>query len=153
MCATLDDLFNCSKQTILCRLNIRLIFLFLHSFLLINISGLSVYIHFVYDISHWSVLQSKLGALFRPVLPLTHILEVEPPFPSLKQPLPSQPEPVAKPATLPSTAIATAATTIATSVNRDTMWVTAIHSRIIICPQHGCFCFTDNLFASLATFF
>ncbi|XP_036972795.1 voltage-dependent N-type calcium channel subunit alpha-1B isoform X3 [Acanthopagrus latus] len=68
---------------------------------------------------------SKLGALFRPVLPLTHILEVEPPFPSLKQPLPSQPEPVAKPATLPSTAIATAAinaaTTIATSVNRDTI--------------------------------
>ncbi|XP_051268614.1 voltage-dependent N-type calcium channel subunit alpha-1B isoform X1 [Dicentrarchus labrax] len=30
--------------------------------------------------------QSKLGALFRPVLPLTHILEVEPPFPIPNKP-------------------------------------------------------------------
>lgn len=58
--------------------------------------------------------ESKLGALFRPVLPLTHIPEVEPPFPSPRQPLPSHPEREAKPETLH-----TATTASATSVNRD----------------------------------
>ncbi|XP_041815617.1 voltage-dependent N-type calcium channel subunit alpha-1B isoform X1 [Chelmon rostratus] len=62
--------------------------------------------------------QSKLGALFRPVLPLTHILEVEPPFSSPSQPLPPQPTPEAKPEPLPTTTITTTTTT-ATSVNRD----------------------------------
>ncbi|XP_068588556.1 voltage-dependent N-type calcium channel subunit alpha-1B-like isoform X2 [Cebidichthys violaceus] len=57
--------------------------------------------------------QSKLGALFRPMLPLPHIQEVEPPICSPKQPLPPQPEPEAKPAALPTTSI--------TSVNRDTL--------------------------------
>lgn len=37
--------------------------------------------------------QSKLGALFRPILPLTHIPEVEPPSPSPKQPSPPKAEP------------------------------------------------------------
>ncbi|XP_045922258.1 voltage-dependent N-type calcium channel subunit alpha-1B isoform X2 [Micropterus dolomieu] len=55
--------------------------------------------------------QSKLGALFRPMLPLTHILEVEPPMSSPKQPLPPKPEPQAKLDTLP--------TTTTTSVKRD----------------------------------
>ncbi|XP_049459706.1 voltage-dependent N-type calcium channel subunit alpha-1B isoform X1 [Epinephelus fuscoguttatus] len=57
--------------------------------------------------------QSKLGALFRPVLPLTQIEEVEPPFCSPKQPLPPKPEPESKLETLPSTTI--------TSVYRDTI--------------------------------
>ncbi|XP_078018318.1 voltage-dependent N-type calcium channel subunit alpha-1B isoform X4 [Epinephelus lanceolatus] len=57
--------------------------------------------------------QSKLGALFRPMLPLTQIQEVEPPFCSPKQPLPPKPEPESKPETLPSTTI--------TSVYRDTI--------------------------------
>ncbi|KAG8010867.1 Voltage-dependent N-type calcium channel subunit alpha-1B [Nibea albiflora] len=52
--------------------------------------------------------QSKLGALFRPVLPLTHILEVEPPFPSPQQPLPPKPE--AKPEAPPTTITTTATT-------------------------------------------
>ncbi|XP_023816312.1 voltage-dependent N-type calcium channel subunit alpha-1B isoform X8 [Oryzias latipes] len=50
--------------------------------------------------------QNKLGALFRPVLPFTHIHASEPPMPSPKQPLPPQPEPVTKaeaPPTTPST--------------------------------------------------
>ncbi|XP_030005055.1 voltage-dependent N-type calcium channel subunit alpha-1B-like [Sphaeramia orbicularis] len=47
---------------------------------------------------------NKLGALFRPVLPLTHIQEVEPLTPSPKQPLPSKPEPDAKVEAPPSTA-------------------------------------------------
>ncbi|KAK9532840.1 hypothetical protein VZT92_010206 [Zoarces viviparus] len=55
--------------------------------------------------------QSKLGALFRPMLPLPHIQEVVPPICSPKQPLPPQPEPEAKPEALPTTSI--------TSVNRD----------------------------------
>ncbi|XP_056258885.1 voltage-dependent N-type calcium channel subunit alpha-1B isoform X2 [Seriola aureovittata] len=58
--------------------------------------------------------QSKLGALFRPVLPLTHIQEVEPPICSPKQPLPSVPEPEAKPQAPPTT-------TATTSINRDTI--------------------------------
>ncbi|XP_042250817.1 voltage-dependent N-type calcium channel subunit alpha-1B isoform X4 [Thunnus maccoyii] len=57
--------------------------------------------------------QSKLGALFRPVLPLTHIQEVEPPFSSPKQPLTPQPEPEAKSEAQP--------TTTATLVNRDAL--------------------------------
>ncbi|KAM7393228.1 hypothetical protein PAMA_008058 [Pampus argenteus] len=57
--------------------------------------------------------QSKLGALFRPVLPLTHIQEVEPPFPIPKLPVSPQPEPEAASETPP--------TTTATSVNRDTI--------------------------------
>ncbi|XP_029940538.1 voltage-dependent N-type calcium channel subunit alpha-1B isoform X2 [Salarias fasciatus] len=59
----------------------------------------------------------KLGALFRPVLPLTQIAEVEPPFPSphaAKQPLPTaQPEPEAKAEVPPITAITS------TSISRD----------------------------------
>lgn len=69
------------------------------------------------------ILQSKLGTLFRPVLPLTHMREVEPPFSSPKQPLPPQPEPEAKPEALPSTTTVTATTTT-TSVNREKMWAT-----------------------------
>ncbi|XP_026195314.1 voltage-dependent N-type calcium channel subunit alpha-1B isoform X3 [Anabas testudineus] len=57
--------------------------------------------------------QSKLGALFRPVLPLTHIQEVEPPICSPKQPFSPQPEPEAKLEALP--------TTTTTSMNRDTV--------------------------------
>ncbi|GLD56698.1 voltage-dependent N-type calcium channel subunit alpha-1B-like protein, partial [Lates japonicus] len=60
--------------------------------------------------------QSKLGALFRPVLPLTHIQEVEPPICSPKQPLPPYPEPEAKLQAPPTTAI-----TASTSINRDTI--------------------------------
>ncbi|TKS84186.1 Voltage-dependent N-type calcium channel subunit alpha-1B [Collichthys lucidus] len=63
--------------------------------------------------------QSKLSALFRPVLPLTHILEVEPPFPSPKQPLPPKPGPEPKPEAPPAT-ITTTATT-ATSGTGDTI--------------------------------
>ncbi|XP_069370208.1 voltage-dependent N-type calcium channel subunit alpha-1B isoform X3 [Paralichthys olivaceus] len=63
--------------------------------------------------------QSKMGALFRPVLPLTHIQEVEPRICSPKQPLPPQPEPERTPEVPPITAI-TAATS-ATSINRDAM--------------------------------
>ncbi|XP_074474075.1 voltage-dependent N-type calcium channel subunit alpha-1B isoform X1 [Sebastes fasciatus] len=55
--------------------------------------------------------QSKLGSLFRPMLPLTHIQEIEPPICSPKQPF--SPEPEAKLQTLPSTSI--------TSVHRDTI--------------------------------
>ncbi|XP_078126806.1 voltage-dependent N-type calcium channel subunit alpha-1B isoform X1 [Sander vitreus] len=57
--------------------------------------------------------QSKLGALFRPMLPLTQIQEVEPLICSPKQPLPPEPEPEAKPELLPTTTII--------SVNRDTI--------------------------------
>ncbi|XP_068429834.1 voltage-dependent N-type calcium channel subunit alpha-1B-like isoform X2 [Clinocottus analis] len=57
--------------------------------------------------------QSKLGALFRPMLSLTHIKEVEPPFCIPKQHLPPPPEPEAKPEALPTTSIP--------SVNRDTI--------------------------------
>lgn len=72
----------------------------------------------------YSVVQSKLGALFRPVL--THIREVEPPFPSLKQPLSPLTEPEAKPGALPTittTSVTTAltATTNTTSVYREIM--------------------------------
>ncbi|XP_063745485.1 voltage-dependent N-type calcium channel subunit alpha-1B isoform X2 [Eleginops maclovinus] len=57
--------------------------------------------------------QSKLGALFRPVLPLTQIQEIEPPFPIPKRPSPPQPEPESKPVALPCTSIP--------SISRDTM--------------------------------
>lgn len=59
------------------------------------------------------VFQSKLGSLFRPMLPLTHIQEVEPPICSPKLPLSPQPEPEAKPELLPTTSL--------TSVNRDSL--------------------------------
>lgn len=77
----------------------------------------------------YSVVQSNLGALFRPVLPLPHIREVEPPFPSLKQPLSPLTEPEAKPEALPTnttTSVTTAltATTNTTSVYREIMWET-----------------------------
>ncbi|XP_067341309.1 voltage-dependent N-type calcium channel subunit alpha-1B isoform X4 [Channa argus] len=49
--------------------------------------------------------QSKLGALFRPMLPLTHIQEVQSPVCSPKQPLPPQPISEAKPEALPTTTI------------------------------------------------
>nr|XP_020470735.1 voltage-dependent N-type calcium channel subunit alpha-1B-like isoform X4 [Monopterus albus] len=55
--------------------------------------------------------QSKLGALFHPVLPLTHIQEVEPPICSPKQFHPPHPEPEVKPQAPPTT----------TSINRDTI--------------------------------
>ncbi|KAI3361703.1 hypothetical protein L3Q82_002061 [Scortum barcoo] len=61
--------------------------------------------------------QSKLGALFRPVLPLTHILEVEPPISSPKHPFPPLHEQEAKLEALPTTNT----TTTTTSVNRDTI--------------------------------
>ncbi|XP_060917618.1 voltage-dependent N-type calcium channel subunit alpha-1B [Labrus mixtus] len=60
--------------------------------------------------------QSKLGALFRPVLPLTHILEVQPPVSSPKQPPTTQPEPEVKLVALPSTSL-----TATTSATRDTI--------------------------------
>uniref|UniRef100_A0A7N8XI52 Voltage-dependent N-type calcium channel subunit alpha n=1 Tax=Mastacembelus armatus TaxID=205130 RepID=A0A7N8XI52_9TELE len=66
--------------------------------------------------------QSKLGALFRPVLPLTHIQGVEPPICSPKQPLPPLPEHEAQP-DAPFTATnntTTTTTTSSTSINRDT---------------------------------
>ncbi|XP_047425801.1 voltage-dependent N-type calcium channel subunit alpha-1B isoform X2 [Mugil cephalus] len=59
-------------------------------------------------------LQSKLGTLFRPVLPLTHIQEVEPPMSSPRQNLPPQPEPETKPEAPPTT-------TTNTVNNRDSM--------------------------------
>ncbi|XP_074546394.1 voltage-dependent N-type calcium channel subunit alpha-1B isoform X4 [Halichoeres trimaculatus] len=62
--------------------------------------------------------QSKLGALFRPMLPLTHILEVEPPFPSCKESLSPQPQTALKPEALP---IMTTAITATTSTTRDTL--------------------------------
>ncbi|XP_062269228.1 voltage-dependent N-type calcium channel subunit alpha-1B-like [Platichthys flesus] len=63
--------------------------------------------------------QSKMGTLFRPVLPLTHIQEVEPRICSPKQPLPPLPEPERTPEAPPITAITT--TTSSTSINRDAM--------------------------------
>ncbi|XP_034096054.1 voltage-dependent N-type calcium channel subunit alpha-1B-like isoform X2 [Gymnodraco acuticeps] len=56
--------------------------------------------------------QSKLGTLFRPVLTLTQIKEVEPTFPFPKKPSPPQPEPETKLVALPSTSIP--------SISRDT---------------------------------
>ncbi|XP_061555479.1 voltage-dependent N-type calcium channel subunit alpha-1B isoform X1 [Phycodurus eques] len=61
--------------------------------------------------------QSKLGALFRPILPLGHIKEVEPPIPSPKMLLPLHPESEAK--TSPLLPVTTTATT---SVNKDTVF-------------------------------
>ncbi|XP_041666643.1 voltage-dependent N-type calcium channel subunit alpha-1B isoform X2 [Cheilinus undulatus] len=57
--------------------------------------------------------QSKLGALFRPVLPLTHILEVDPPVSSQKQPITPEPKPEVKPEILPTTCL--------TAATRDTI--------------------------------
>ncbi|XP_008302849.1 voltage-dependent N-type calcium channel subunit alpha-1B-like, partial [Stegastes partitus] len=51
--------------------------------------------------------QSKLGALFRPVLPLPHIQEVEHPFPITKKPITPQPEPETKLEIPPTTALTT----------------------------------------------
>ncbi|XP_069017516.1 voltage-dependent N-type calcium channel subunit alpha-1B isoform X3 [Embiotoca jacksoni] len=59
--------------------------------------------------------QSKLGALFRPVLPRTHIQEVEPPISIPKQPFPPQPELETKPQLPPITAITNS------TINRDTI--------------------------------
>ncbi|KAI4817195.1 hypothetical protein KUCAC02_009471, partial [Chaenocephalus aceratus] len=56
--------------------------------------------------------QSKLGTLFRPVLTLTQIKEVEPTFPFPKKPSPPQSEPETKLVALPSTSIP--------SISRDT---------------------------------
>ncbi|CAG5867207.1 unnamed protein product, partial [Menidia menidia] len=47
--------------------------------------------------------QSKLGALFRPMLPFSHIQEVPPPISSPRKPLPPQPEPERK--TEPTTTV------------------------------------------------
>ncbi|XP_057674675.1 probable voltage-dependent N-type calcium channel subunit alpha-1B isoform X7 [Corythoichthys intestinalis] len=60
--------------------------------------------------------QSKLGALFRPILPLGHIKEVEPPLPSPKQLLPLHPESEAETSPLPPIT-----TTATSSINRDTV--------------------------------
>ncbi|XP_029921994.1 voltage-dependent N-type calcium channel subunit alpha-1B isoform X2 [Myripristis murdjan] len=49
--------------------------------------------------------QSKMGALFRPMLPLTHIQEAEPPISSPKPPSPSKPEPEPQLDVPPTTAI------------------------------------------------
>ncbi|XP_058473605.1 voltage-dependent N-type calcium channel subunit alpha-1B isoform X10 [Solea solea] len=65
---------------------------------------------------HAGGLQCKLGSLFRPVLPLTHIQEVEPPTCSPKQPLPPQPSPVTQPLSPP-----TSTTTAVTSTNKDSV--------------------------------
>lgn len=62
-------------------------------------------------------LQNKLGALFRPVLPFTHIHASEPPMPSPKQPLPPQPEPETKAEAPPTTVSTTANMT----TSRDAM--------------------------------
>ncbi|XP_035464086.2 voltage-dependent N-type calcium channel subunit alpha-1B isoform X2 [Scophthalmus maximus] len=62
--------------------------------------------------------QSKLGTLFRPVLPLTHLQHVEPPACSPKQPLPPQPQADAKPEAPPTSATIT---TAAAPINRDTI--------------------------------
>ncbi|XP_069561814.1 voltage-dependent N-type calcium channel subunit alpha-1B isoform X3 [Brachyistius frenatus] len=59
--------------------------------------------------------QSKLGALFRPVLPHTHIQEAEPPISIPKQPFPPQPELETKPQLPPITAITNS------TINRDTI--------------------------------
>ncbi|KAM4635714.1 voltage-dependent N-type calcium channel subunit alpha-1B [Polymixia lowei] len=63
--------------------------------------------------------QSKIGALFRPMLPLTHIQEVEPPISSSKLPPLSEPEPEPQPEAPPTTTITTTATTVLT--NRDAL--------------------------------
>ncbi|XP_075993878.1 voltage-dependent N-type calcium channel subunit alpha-1B-like isoform X2 [Genypterus blacodes] len=52
--------------------------------------------------------QSKMGALFRPMLPLTHIQEVEPPAPTPKQSPPPRPTPEPQPQAPPITAITSA---------------------------------------------
>ncbi|TNN59709.1 hypothetical protein EYF80_030080 [Liparis tanakae] len=49
--------------------------------------------------------QSKLGALFRPMMQLAHTQQIEPPFCIPKKPLPPPPEPEAKPEALPTTCI------------------------------------------------
>ncbi|XP_041825615.1 voltage-dependent N-type calcium channel subunit alpha-1B [Melanotaenia boesemani] len=64
--------------------------------------------------------QNKLGALFRPVLPFTHLLDVEPPIFNSKPP-PTQPEPETKPEVPPTTTIATTTTISDSSISRDTM--------------------------------
>lgn len=62
--------------------------------------------------------QSKLGALFRPVLPRTQIREVEPPFPGLKKPLSPLTEPEAKLDSLPSVTTAlTASAALSATAN------------------------------------
>ncbi|KAK5620794.1 hypothetical protein CRENBAI_018438 [Crenichthys baileyi] len=58
--------------------------------------------------------QNKLGALFRPVLPFTHLHQVAPP---IKPPPPPEPEPESKPEAPPSTT----STTINSATNRDTV--------------------------------
>ncbi|KAM4528428.1 voltage-dependent N-type calcium channel subunit alpha-1B isoform 3-T3 [Odontesthes bonariensis] len=62
--------------------------------------------------------QSKLGALFRPVLSFTHIQEVVPPISSPKIPLPPQPEPETKPETPPAPITNT---TTGSPISRDTI--------------------------------
>ncbi|XP_053705164.1 voltage-dependent N-type calcium channel subunit alpha-1B isoform X1 [Synchiropus splendidus] len=63
--------------------------------------------------------QSKLGALFRPVLPLTHIPEVEPPSPSPKQPSPPRIEPDPRIKESDTTATTTNASSL--MVNKETL--------------------------------
>nr|XP_061836742.1 voltage-dependent N-type calcium channel subunit alpha-1B isoform X2 [Nerophis lumbriciformis] len=60
--------------------------------------------------------QSKLSAFFRPILPLGHTQEVEPPIPSPKQIFPFQPESDPK-----TTSPLPPLTSTSTSVNKDTM--------------------------------
>ncbi|XP_056873987.1 LOW QUALITY PROTEIN: voltage-dependent N-type calcium channel subunit alpha-1B [Takifugu flavidus] len=62
--------------------------------------------------------QSKLGALFRPMLPFTHIRE--PPLTSPFQPPKPQPEPETKPDTLPTTSTTVGTTVTATATTSTT---------------------------------
>ncbi|TNM92562.1 hypothetical protein fugu_019574 [Takifugu bimaculatus] len=62
--------------------------------------------------------QSKLGALFRPMLPFTHIRE--PPLTSPIQPPKPQPEPETKPDTLPTTSTTVGTTVTATATTSTT---------------------------------
>ncbi|XP_071395220.1 voltage-dependent N-type calcium channel subunit alpha-1B-like [Centroberyx affinis] len=68
--------------------------------------------------------QSKMGALFRPMLPLTHLQEVEPPFSTPKPPPPSQPDPEPQPEAPPTTTTtptAAATITITSLTTRDAL--------------------------------
>ncbi|XP_024917791.1 voltage-dependent N-type calcium channel subunit alpha-1B-like isoform X6 [Cynoglossus semilaevis] len=80
---------------------------------------------------HPSGPQSKLGALFRPILPLTHLREVEPKTCSPKQPLPAKED--EKPAALP-----TSDTHCTTNTSRAAPSTTASTHRDIILNQRNC---------------
>ncbi|XP_068190313.1 voltage-dependent N-type calcium channel subunit alpha-1B-like isoform X2 [Antennarius striatus] len=79
--------------------------------------------------------QSKLGTLFRPVLPLTYIPEVELPFLSPKQPLPPQTEPEAK--AEPQASITTSTSTSITTPTPTTTAATPTTTRDLIPNQRS----------------